>query len=501
MRYLIIPAFLALLIGFSSCSEKAHDQNDTAQADAVYTCPMHPSVISDRPGACPVCGMALVKKSAMKDATEEELDSLAKVSLSPTQRVLANIQTVVVRSAILDRSLRVTGIAEPAQSKRAVIAARFAGRIGDLAVAAVGESVRKGQPLFHLYSPDLISAQQEYILALRGRETGSSQILASSRERLMMHFGMTESQINRLVQSGEIQSTVSFHAPLAGTVLARYVSAGQYVEEGMALYDVADLSTVWAYFEIYEKDIHALKPGNKVRVRAAGITEGHLEGSVTLIEPAVEAETRTVRVRVELPNPDGMIKPGTFLNGTIRIPQQESLVVPVSSVLSLGTRTVVWVEVRPNAFEPRMVTTGATDGNEIQILTGLRAGERVASTGGYLIDSESALQNPGQFTNGPAHGHTTPPPSGSTDGDAIDIYVKGSYSPETIHLRAGREAHLRIYRDEKAACTEEILFPDFGITAKLAAFDTTHVRFTPRSSGTFAFSCGMEMIHGTIIVH
>jgi Cu(I)/Ag(I) efflux system membrane fusion protein len=487
-----------LLISVLACTPDP-DPGNSAEGDVVYTCPMHPSVVSDKPGACPVCGMALVKRSEMQEATPDELGALAAVSLSPTQRVLANIRTEPVRIATLTSAITATGIVEPAGPRRSTIAARFGGRLERLWVTSIGENVRKGQPLFQLYSPDLISAQQEFLLALTSPSDAGARLSSSARERLIVHFGMTESQVEELARTGDPRSSLTFHAPLAGTVLAKSLVEGQYVEEGMPLYDLIDLSLVWAFLEVYEKDLYRVRTGQAVRIESSLLSRGSTRGTVTLIEPEVSTVTRTVRVRADIPNPGLELRPGVFLTAHLEIQLAPTLVVPRSAVLSLGTREVVWVEIRRNTFEPRMVQVGSGDGTHVQILRGLQEGEMVATTGGYLIDSESTLQGPASVpTTSTQQSHELHSPAAGAE--LIDLLVKGSYAPERIVLRLGRTAHLRIYRDEKSSCTEEIVFPAFGRRVTLAAFDTTHVVLTPTERGTFSFSCGMDMIHGTIVV-
>ncbi|HEX9614999.1 MAG TPA: efflux RND transporter periplasmic adaptor subunit, partial [Bacteroidota bacterium] len=214
---LTLIVLAALIAGCSSNEEQSKMSVSTGHEEEYYTCPMHPSVRSDKPGACPVCGMALVKKTALVEVAPSELADLAALSLSPTQRVLANVTTTPARTQRLIKEIIAAGVVESAEPRQATVSARFRGRIEKLFVAFTGEQVQKGQPLFELYSPDLISAQQEYLLALNGTNIASSAdnpgvlpggILQSARERLRTHFGMTDQQIHDLEQTGKTSTTI-----------------------------------------------------------------------------------------------------------------------------------------------------------------------------------------------------------------------------------------------------------------------------------------------------
>ncbi len=413
-RTLALRLALALALSLAGCGHNDEGRTGTGDsltahrsdqtADSYYTCPMHPSVRSDRPGACPVCGMALVKKSAR---TENPADAVEfrGVSLSPTQRVMANVTTVPAVRRTLSAEVSAVGIVAAAEPSQATVAARFRGRIEKLLVNTTGQRVRKGEPLFELYSPDLISAERDFLLALQadkqatqsgidGSGTMQKKLLEASRDRLQIHFGFTDTQIARLESSGQISITATFFSPISGTVLQKDIQEGMYVEEGMTLYQLADLSTVWAYLDVYERDLRAVKPGQAIGVTTEAYPAKTFNGHVTFIDPVVNPGTRTVRVRTEFRNKEGLLKPNMFIRAHLSASSGPSIVVPQSAVLSMGPRAAVWVEVQPNRFEPREVVPGAANDGQVEILKGLQEGELVAQTGGFLIDSESSLQQP-----------------------------------------------------------------------------------------------------------
>jgi len=201
-----------------------------------------------------------------------------------------------------------------------------------------------------------------------------------------VHYGMTLRQIESIASTRQTKSTVTFTSPIRGTVVAKEVQEGQYVDEGTLLYQLADLSKVWAYLEIYEKDVRFIKPGQTVAITADAYPGEPFSGRVAFIDPTFDSQSRTVRIRVELNNSGGKLKPQMYVKGETRIPVPNALVVPASALLSTGKRDVVWIEVKPNVFEPRNVLTGLSGAGEIQILRGLNEGDMVATTGGFLLD-------------------------------------------------------------------------------------------------------------------
>jgi len=423
MKTIIIIANFILALVFGACSSKEQDSQGQAQAAKTepakeyYTCPMHPSVVSDRPGACPVCGMALVKKTVQAGMSIEQTASLAAVSLSPSQRVLANVSTSPVTRKTIEKTISAVGVVDVAEPFQAAVSARFRGRIENLFVNYTGEVVEKNQALFELYSPDLVLAQQEFLLSLdalqKAMAAGHEQnrevqerLLEAVKNRLKVHFGMAEDQISEISVTKRVHNTLRFLSPIRGTVVLKQVQQGQYVDEGMLLYQLVDLSKVWISVDLYEQDFSMVHIGQVVRVESQSFPGESFHGKVTFIDPVVNSETRTARVRTEFANSTGRLKPNMFVNARISVIRERVLTVPLSAVLSTGKRTVVWVEIQPNMFEPRNVVLGLSSDGLHEILEGIREGELVATSGGFLIDSESKLQLP-SATDVHA-GHTTP---------------------------------------------------------------------------------------------
>ena len=373
-----------------------HEHADDGGSGAYYTCPMHPSVVSDKPGACPVCQMDLIKKKKSGGGMDpQELAAMGKVSLSPTQQVLANVQTTEVEAVDAKSEIRAVGIVTYDETGLATIPSWVNGRIERLLVEETGTTVRRGQPVIKIYSPELLTAQEEFLVALDNSEFDKSLVTAA-RRRLKL-LGMSERQIDRLERTRKVREYITMFAPDAGTITDLKVRQGQYVDEGTALYEIADLSTVWIEAEVYEHNLGDIEEGMKVRVTADAFDGESTEGEVTFIHPVLDKETRTVKVRIELDNSEQKLKPGMyttvfFKNDDAQADEPE-LVVPKSAVIRGGKSNSVYVEVDDNLFERRQVELGRATDEYLVVKSGVESGEAVAYQGGFLLDSEVQLNS------------------------------------------------------------------------------------------------------------
>ncbi|ACH39177.1 metal ion efflux pump, RND family, membrane fusion protein [Citrifermentans bemidjiense Bem] len=376
-------------------------KDKAAQGPVLYTCAMHPFIIKDKPGTCPICGMQLIKKVEGAQASAQEQKMLGHVSLSPTQAVMANVATVPADFAPLSKEINAVGIVQYDQSRQAKVTAWVAGRIDKLLVNTVGAYVSKGRPVAEIYSPDLVAAQQEYLLALKSREQfqkssiqaisqGGDGLVSSARQRLKL-MGVRDEQIAGLEKAGHPNIKLPIYTPLSGVVIEKMVQEGQYVNMGEPLFSIADLSSVWVEVEVYENEFAFVKVGQRVEILSQSYPGKTFSGRVSFIYPFLDPKTRTVKVRVDLANPGLKLKTDMFVNAQIKAPLGNTLVVPATALMDTGKRQVVWVESQPGMFEPRDVQVGARVGDKVQILSGLKRGDKVAASGGYLIDSESQL--------------------------------------------------------------------------------------------------------------
>jgi membrane fusion protein, copper/silver efflux system len=486
-----------------------------------YTCPMHPSVRSDKPGACPVCGMALVKKSGVATATSEKVLADNAVALSPAQRVLANITTATVERKTIKKEITAVGVVDFAEPNYLHISTRFPGRLERLYLTYTGQMVKKGDPVADVYSPEAISAQQEFLLTLEAAGDGGdspSRDVADLQEKAkqkLVRWGFTDEQIAELKKSREVQRLITIVSPVSGTVLKKNVDPQHYAAMGEDIYDIADLSTVWIYLDVYEKDIRHLKLGQSVTITTESSPGESFAGRVTFIDPVLNADTRTIRVRTEFANRAGKLKPNMYVRASITVQSTQGLVVPSSAILSTGKRNLVWMEVNENVFKPRDVKVGLRTETYTEILDGVDVGDDVAETGGFLIDSESALSAPAAPDPHGEHRATSmnqgkepvAHPSEyfkqtevTAKENEASVLVKGKYTPEIIHVKAGKPVTLHFYRDEDSDCTNEVMFEGLNIRKRLPARETTTIVFTPADTGEIPFSCGMGMVRGKLIV-
>ena len=431
-RKILIPLVVIILAatvggGWFLWKKQQHHpagEQKAAQGKTLYTCPMHPFIVKDKPGTCPVCGMELIKKldgaagdGAQTAEQKQQAEMLGHVSLSPTQRVMANVATVAAKQTTLDKEINAVGIVQFDQSRQAKVTAWIAGRIDKLHVNTVGAIVTRDKPVAEVYSPDLLATQQEYLLAIKSRDQlkgspipsiaqNGEGLVASAKQRLML-FGVKESQIADLEKAGKPNIRLPIYTPLSGTVIEKMVQEGQYVTTGEVLFNIADLSKVWVEIDVFENEIPYVRVGQKVEIRSSGDQHVAVHGRISFVYPFHDPKTHTVKARVELANPGQKLKPDMFVNAIIRVPLVSGIVVPVTAVIDTGKRQVVWVETSPGMFEPRDVQMGERVDEKVQILSGLKPGDKVAVSGGYLIDSESQLQSgtgdrkPGTGDQGP----------------------------------------------------------------------------------------------------
>jgi Cu(I)/Ag(I) efflux system membrane fusion protein len=324
-------------------------------------------------------------------ADEEPEDGARLVKIGPDKVQKLGVRTVAAERRDLARTIRAVGLVEMDERRQHTVALRFDGYIEKLHVDATGQTVARGQPLFELYSPDLVAAQNEYLIA-RNSRAGPAGLAQSSLERLR-YWGVADPEIRRLEEQGTVRRTLVIRSPAAGTVMEKKAVAGMKAGAGEELFRIADLSTVWVIAEVFEQDIGGIAVGRQVRVGFDAYPGRSFEGKIGFIYPTLRSETRTARVRIELPNPDGLLKPMMYAHVELAGTSRPALAIPESAVLAGGKRPRVLVERGAGRFEPRPVELGVRGDQGVEVLQGLREGEKVVDSANFLIDAESSLKS------------------------------------------------------------------------------------------------------------
>ena len=414
-------------------------------ADTKYTCGMHPMIITDEPGTCPICGMDLTPLKAetggeggsqppgerkikywvapmdptyirdepgkspmgmdLVPVYEDEAPGGSVITIDPVTAQNMGVRTAAVSRKDLSRTIRTVGLVEYDEPRKYSVNTKVSGWVERLYVDETGQFVKKGQKLLDIYSPELVTAQEEFLLALKNREAlaqspygkiveSGRQLFDAARRRLQL-WDISDRQIRRLEETRQVQKTLALHAPQDGIVTMKMVQDGQYIKTGMDLMTIADISKVWVMADIYEYELPWVEVGQPAQIilpYAGG--DKSVSGTLDYLYPYVESKTRTVQGRFELDNPGFELKPNMYVNVHLQTrPVEDALTVPAEAVLYSGEKKTVFVALGNGKFEPRQVKTGVRDdeGN-LQIVQGLLPGERVVTSAQFMLDSESKLR-------------------------------------------------------------------------------------------------------------
>ena len=443
----VAPAALVFSVG---CGKKGA----TAVAAKKYQCPMHPEIIRDAPGDCPICGMKLVpmeekartgaaatggtaapaaarkillyrspmnpsetspipRKDSMgmdfvpayadeAEVTAGSPEGLALVTIDAAKRQLLGLKTIEAHRAPFETSIRTTGRVAPDERRVHHVHTRYEGFVEHVTADFTGKYVKKGEALAFIYSPELYATQQEYLLALRASRAlgtsgissvaeGGRDLLAAARQRLLL-WEITPADIERIEKNGEPIRAMPVYAPISGFVTGRTAYHGMKVMPADTLFDILDLSHVWVLADVYENELPRLSIGQRATMTLSYWPGRAWSGTLTYIYPAVDEKTRTVKVRIELDNPKGELKPEMYADVTVRGRTREVLQVPDDAILESGTRNIVFVSEGEGKLVPREVSVGDHGAGVVEIRDGLKEGEVVVRGANFLVDSESRLK-------------------------------------------------------------------------------------------------------------
>ena len=405
IQYILYGLFLigGLILGrlfFHSpaTTEADHSPTSNEVRTQVWTCSMHPQIRRNEPGKCPICAMELIP---VNQPGQTNVDQTA-IHFNPEAAQLANLMISKVTREAAIKEIRMFGKVQADERLIQSQVAYFPGRVEKLFVSYTGETVSRGQVLATIYSPELITAQQELLEARRTKEA-QPEIFEAAKEKLRQ-WKLTDNQIDKILRSELVQTNLDVVSTSSGMVKSRKVNTGDYISQGMVLYEIADLSQVWLLFDAYENDLPFLKKGDKLSFTIEAIPGTDYSGTISFIDPVIDPSTRVTRVRVELGNTDGKLKPEMFATGIVNAnfgKHQEELVIPRSAVLWTGKRSVVYVK-QPGTdplFKLREIELGPVLGNTYVVTGGLSEGEEIVTEGAFSVDAAAQLEGKASMMN------------------------------------------------------------------------------------------------------
>ena len=446
---LIIGVFIGWAVFHSP--EKGTESHNHSSAEVkkaeIWTCSMHPQIRMDKPGKCPICGMDLIP---LVQSGTSESDPEA-VHFTKESAALANVLTTIVSTQNPVKELRLYGKVQADERLLKNQVAYIPGRIEKLLVNFTGEMVRKGQPLALIYSPELVTAQQELLEAAKTK-LAQPEIYEAAKEKLQQ-WKLTDQQISEIENSGKVQANMEVESTANGIVTGRRVNNGDYVSQGSVLYEVSDLSRVWVLFDAYESDLPFLKKGDNVEFSIQALPGYAYSGTIMFIDPVIDPVNRVAKVRLEMSNPGAKLKPEMFATGVVKSNLSEfkgKLVIPRSAVLWTGKRSIVYVK-QPGdepVFKIREIELGPQLGNSYVVTEGLKDGEEIVTEGAFSVDAAAQLEGKPSMMNSASDKSST---DGQEDGKASSMPgmdMSGEIAPThgvtSSHPVSAETEHLQI---------------------------------------------------------
>ena len=384
----------------SAASHEAHEHAPPQIAHAPvqkWQCPMHPQIISDRPGECPICNMKLVPITAPAEISPppETPSGYAPIVISAERQRQLGVKSVEARIAPLETALRTTGRVTYDETRLHHVHTRYEAYVEQVFADFTGKFVKKGEPLAAVYSPELLAAENEYLLAHQsqklGQKFGGLDLVAAARQKLRL-WNISDADIAALEQRGRPSETLKLYSPIAGYVISKMAVHGMRVRPEDSLFDIVDLSRVWVLADVYEYELPRLRIGQSATMTLDYWPNRSWSGRVTYIYPAVDAKTRTIKVRLEVDNRENDLKAEMYASVRITAAPRSALLLPEEAVLETGTRQLVFVLEAGGKLMPHAVTIGERASGQLEIKSGVKAGEQVALGAAFLVDSESRLQ-------------------------------------------------------------------------------------------------------------
>jgi len=387
-----------LFFGNTSEEKTAEREHKQGETETMWTCSMHPQIMQPEPGDCPICGMDLIPADASADGLSADQFSMTENAMK-----LANIQTTVVgESSGIDGEITLSGKIEVNDDNNAAMPAHFDGRVEKLYVNTVGDKVKMGQTIASVYSPELVAAQQELLTAAKLKNS-QPQLYNAVRNKFK-NWKISESMLDEIESSGNVRTSWPIHSHITGTVTEIMVEEGAHIMDGMPIFKVSNLNSVWAVLDAYESQISNLKEGQNLDISVNAIPNENFSGKISFIDPILNSDSRTVEVRVVLNNRNNQLKPGMFVQAAVESSSKsnmKSLEVPKSAIMWTGERSLVYVKTSAAepVFEMREVKLGNSSGETYQVLEGLSSGEEIVTNGTFTVDAAAQLQGKSSMMN------------------------------------------------------------------------------------------------------
>lgn len=402
---LIIGLFFGWLIfgGSSNIGHKVHSEDLHKDAEGqVWTCSMHPQIKQDKPGKCPICAMDLIPLKTSGGNSDELIDPAA-IQMSKEAVALANIQTTVVSRQNPIKYIQLYGTIQADERLSQSQTSHVSGRIEKLLINFTGESVRQGQTIATIYSPELLSAQQELLEAAKMQDVVPG-LVEAAREKLRL-WKLSDDQIAKIETSTNISPLIDIRANTTGIVIDKKVSQGDYINQGNVLFDIANLTQVWAVFDVYEADLSFLKVGDELDYTLQALPGKTFAGKISFINPILDPTTRTAKVRVETANSGMQLKPEMYANAIIKAPLKQynnEIVIPKSAVLWTGKRSIVYIKqpnIESSAFILHEIELGPSLGDSYIVIEGIDDGDEIVTNGAFTIDASAQLEGKRSMMN------------------------------------------------------------------------------------------------------
>lgn len=461
---LIIGILIGWFIFSDNSKENVKNEEHLYTENTIWTCSMHPQIRQNEPGQCPICGMDLIP---LNNGSSNE--NPMEIKMSPTAMQLANVQTSVISRQKPVKEIRMNGKVKEDERNVFSQTAHISGRIEKLLVNFTGENVSKGQVLAYIYSPDLVTAQEELFQAYKMRDK-QPELYKAARGKLL-NWKLTEKQVDNIISVGQPQEQLPVLADVSGIVLNKRVNLGDHVQKGQSLFEIADLSDVWILFDVYESDISWIRKNDKVSFTVQSLPGESFKGQITFIDPVINPKTRVATARVEMNNPGMKLKPEMFAVGIVKSPVQgekEALIVPKSAVMWTGERSVVYVRQASTSgvsFMMREVTLGAALGDSYIIKDGLQEGEEIATNGTFSIDAAAQLAGKPSMMNPEGGAVMTGHDHGTASG-TTNVVAEGHSQSITVSKKA-REVLLPLF-NEYLLLKNALVMDDFDKSRQIA---------------------------------